>query len=61
MPDYFYGLELLAKQNIINSFSAFFLPGVGNQDLIEIVTDLCHSNQALIITNESDLYDYLTM
>ncbi len=58
--DYFSGIHTLKTQKVVPHLSAFCLPGVGDVDLIDAVTPLCHQHQSVLITCSSDLYDYLT-
>jgi len=58
--DYFYGLKLLEKQEGRIQLSAICLPGLGNPEIIREAVSLCHTFKIIMITNEPDLYDYLT-
>jgi len=58
--DYLRGLHLLEAEHLINETSALCLPGVGDQEIIDATLPLCLSHHQILITNESDLYDYLT-
>lgn len=60
LQDYLLGLRLLETDNLINKISAICVPGVGNSEIIQILTPLCQVNHRILITTESDLYDYLT-
>jgi hypothetical protein len=58
--DYEEGLDFLQKKEILLQTKALCLPGVGDREIMDIVTALCHKHSNLLITNEGDLYDYLT-
>lgn len=58
--DYLSGLHLLEKQELISQVNAICMPGVGNQEVLNAITPLCNSHHSILITNESDFYDYLT-
>lgn len=58
--DYLSGLNVLKNQEIITTLAAICLPGVGNSKIIEAITPICDQHHSILITNEADLYDYLT-
>jgi hypothetical protein len=58
--DYIHGVQLLQKKELITGLAAICLPGVGDADIIESIHPLCLHYHSLLITNEADLYDYLT-
>jgi len=58
--DYFYGLRLLEKQEGSLNLSAICLPGVGDREIIKVVTQICDLYKIVMITTEPDLYDFLT-
>ncbi|MEC7839191.1 MAG: hypothetical protein VX777_04030 [Chlamydiota bacterium] len=58
--DYFYGLRLLEKQEGELNISAICLPGVGDREIIKVVTEICDLYKVCMITTEPDLYDLLT-
>ncbi len=58
--DYFAGLLLLEKQNLITHVAAIFLPGVGDAEIIGAAAPLCRISHSILITTEPDLYDYLS-
>lgn len=58
--DYFSGLQLLQNQSILSEISAICLPGVGDTNILEAITPICATYHSILITNEADLYDYLT-
>lgn len=58
--DYFSGLKYLGKREKIKQLHALCLPGVGNPEILSASTEICHLHKSLLITNQKDLYDYLT-
>jgi hypothetical protein len=58
--DYLLGLKLLEQQQLIPHISAICIPGVGNQTIIEAILPICTLYHSILITSESDFYDYLT-
>lgn len=60
LQDYLIGFRLLQHQDYIPSIAAICMPGVSNVEILKATTPLHHVYHSLIITNESDLYDYLT-
>lgn len=58
--DYLYGLQLLDKQEIIQNITALYIPGVGDNKIIQHMIPFCHSHHSILITTESDFYDYIT-
>ncbi len=59
-PEYIYGMQLLKETAQVNQLSAICLPGVGDHEVIDIATKLCLAYNAIIITSQKDLYDYMT-
>lgn len=59
-PDYFTGLKLLSDRDQFTSISAICAPGVGSAEIIDAVVPICKMHHSILITNEADLYDYLT-
>lgn len=57
--DYFAGLHLLEKENLILQIAAICLPGVGDSEIIGAATPLCKLSKSILILTEPDLYDYL--
>ena len=57
--DYLYGFRLLEKKEF-DAIMAICLPGVGDKEIIDAVVPLCESRNSMMITSESDLFDYLT-
>lgn len=58
--DYMQGVETLRRKELSSGLSAICLPGVGDAEIIEALHPLCMRYHSLLITNEADLYDYLT-
>lgn len=58
--DYFSGVSLLQKQKLIPQVDAICTPGVGDTAIINAILPLCDQYHSILITNESDFYDYLT-
>ena len=58
--DYLEGIKLLEKATVSTNLSAICLPGVGDHQIIEPTFKLCEQRGSLLITTQSDLYDYLT-
>lgn len=58
--DYIQGCSLIKKGPFGPYLQALFLPGVGNQEIIEAALDICSLYNSLLVLTEQDLYDYLT-
>lgn len=58
--DYLTGLKLLEEQRLITHVDAICTPGVGNDEIINAILPICNHYHGIMITTESDLYDYLT-
>ncbi|MCP5492356.1 MAG: hypothetical protein H7A40_04875 [Chlamydiales bacterium] len=58
--DYFQGFSLLQTSNLLPKLTAIGLPGVGDSELIDAASQLCHPYKSMLITSEQDLFDYLT-
>lgn len=58
--DYLSGLGLLERQHFISQIDAICMPGVGSQEIISAISPLCAIHHSILLTNESDFYDYLT-
>jgi hypothetical protein len=59
--DYLLGLHFLQNRQLISSLSAICLPGVSNEQIIQIGTQTCGLYRSILITTEADLFDYLTL
>lgn len=55
--DYFTGLKYLET---VKNLHALCMPGVGDPQILDASQNLCHIHKSLLITNQKDLYDYLT-
>lgn len=60
LQDYLLGLRLLETDELLTKISAICIPGVGDSEIIRVVTPVCKVNHSILITTESDLYDFLT-
>lgn len=58
--DYGKGLKFLQSKDLIPSVHAICIPGVGDVEIIDALSDVCHLHKSLLVVTESDLYDYLT-
>ncbi len=58
--NYFFGLNFLKSKTNISSLNAIGIPGVGDEEILETVTEICHLHKSFLIAQEKDLYDYLT-
>ena len=58
--DYLKGMKHLLNKKTVSSLAAICLPGVGDARIIDAVHPVTSAHDALIITTERDLYDYLT-
>lgn len=58
--DYLKGLNILNQSPLISSISAICTPGVGDRTIINAILPICYANHQILITNESDLFDYLS-
>lgn len=59
-PDYFTGLKYLEDREKVKKVHALCLPGVGDPQILAASETVCHLHKSLLITNQKDLYDYLT-
>lgn len=60
MQDYRKGLRLLQVKEAIPMLSAIYIPGIGDAELIQEVSEVCHIHNSLLVITGKDLYDYLT-
>ena len=58
--DYLSGLKMLEHQQLIPHVDAICTPGVGDQQILAAIQPICALHHSILITNESDFYDYLT-
>jgi len=59
--DYLTGVTHLKEQNMIGNIAAICMPGVGTHQILSAVKPICAIYHSILITNEKDLYDYLTI
>jgi hypothetical protein len=59
--DYLSGIGLLERQRLIPQVDAICTPGVGDRVIIDAMLPICTQYHSILITNESDFYDYLTL
>lgn len=60
--DYMEGLNWLHQsQTSQQQLAAFCAPGLGNEELVDSIIKLCNVYHSIYITNESDLFDYLSI
>ena len=57
--DYMKGFEILKNKNKIKELCAICLPKVGNHLILDRVDPICKIHNSLIITTQTDLFDYL--
>lgn len=57
--DYFHGLQTLQKYPHIQ-IQALGMPGVGDPKILDAFEPIFHQHRSLLITNQKDLYDYLS-
>jgi len=60
LGDYNRGLYTLEKEELMPKLDALCLPGVGDRTLMRSLLEVCVIYHQVLITNEADLYDYLT-
>lgn len=60
LNDYWDGLHILETSHFVSQVAAIYMPGLGDVKVMEAFTPLCQTYHSLLITNEKDLYDYLT-
>lgn len=58
--DYLKGMRYLQNKKQISHLTALCLPGVGDARILDAAHPVTDLHEALIITTEQDLYDYLT-
>ena len=58
--DYIKGISQIRKRHLAPSLQAVFIPGVGDERIIEATMNVCNLSQSLLVLTEQDLYDYLT-
>ena len=60
VQDYITGLHFLKNKRLIPNLEALFLPGVGDDKIINATAPICSEHDSLLVITEADLYDYLT-
>lgn len=58
--DYMSGIKYLQDKEKVKRINALCLPGVGDPEILSASIHLCHLHKSLLITNQKDLYDFLT-
>ncbi len=58
--DYFHGLKYLEDREKVKQIHAVCLPGVGDPEILAASESVCQIHKSLLITNQKDLYDFLT-
>lgn len=58
--DYMNGFKYLADREKVKKVDALCLPGVGDPEILASSETICHLHKGLLITNQKDLYDFLT-
>ena len=59
-PDYFNGLKYLENREQVKRIDALCLPGVGDPEILAASETISQMHKSLLITNQKDLYDFLT-
>lgn len=60
IQDYLTGVSLLEQQQLIQQIDAICIPGVGDPRVLNAMQPICLHYHSILISNESDFYDYLT-
>lgn len=58
--DYMSGLKYLNDREKVKKVNALCLPGVGDPEILAASENICHLHKSFLITNQKDLYDFLT-
>ena len=58
--DYLQGMKHLQNKDQTSQLTAVCLPGVGDARILDAAHPITEIHEALIVTTERDLYDYLT-
>ncbi len=59
-PDYFNGLKYLGDREKVKKITAICMPGMGDPTILAATDVICHFHKSFLITNQKDLYDFLT-
>ena len=60
LKDYYVGLKLIEDDQSISNLAGIALPGVGDAQVVQESLDICQKKACLLLTSESDMYDYFT-
>lgn len=58
--DYMHGLKVLGDRQMTAQVHALCLPGVGDPEILAASELICQLHKSFLITNQKDLYDFLT-
>lgn len=58
--DYLNGLKYLQDREKVKKVNAICMPGVGDPEILQKSTSVCHIHNSFLITSQKDLYDFLT-
>ncbi len=58
--DYLFGVKLLEEQKLISKLDAICVPGLGDPQVLNALQPVLKLYHSILITTESDFYDYLT-
>ena len=58
--DYMRGVRLLENRSLFHNLSAICIPGVGDSEVIDALTHVCHLHKSLLLMTERDFYDFMT-
>lgn len=58
--DYLNGTRLLSTQNRVQDIAAIGIPGVGDTEIFQLLEPVRSRYHSILLTTESDLYDYLS-
>lgn len=58
--DYLFGVKLLEEQKLIAKLDAICVPGLGDPQVLNALQPVLKLYHSILITTESDFYDYLT-
>ncbi len=57
--DYLKGVDVLKELKDSTQINAIALPGVGDSHIIDAMLPVCRLHHSILMTTESDLFDYL--
>lgn len=60
IDDYVFGLKTLENKEKMKMVHALCLPGVGDPEILALTKSVCYMHNSILITNQKDLYDFLT-